>query len=127
MVRCYWEKAMGKLYLTPEELEQFPTIRDVSVQGFGKDPKNWGLYLDPDNNICFGERSSQCFIQHTLEEIFEELHITYGEEYNKENILLTYFFNMETEMIDFDFIELSLYEDLRSIHYYDAELPAIVH
>lgn len=82
---------MGKTYLSTKELRQFPTLQKLAEGSKGYDKSIWGLCMNTDGDISFGEASPEWKLLINLENLFvcASYQIDF-ETNNAEDIILFY-------------------------------------
>jgi hypothetical protein len=89
---------MAKTYLDERELEQFPTIQELTDRMGWWDSNVWGICLNQrTGDLAF----TSCFqegweLWHSMEDIYAEAHTVFGERYKPEKIRFMYFVGILT-------------------------------
>ncbi|MCF7898867.1 MAG: hypothetical protein K9L31_02865 [Candidatus Pacebacteria bacterium] len=116
---------MAKLYLTEEELEQFPTISELVTQIGDREIEEWGFRQNVDGDISLGEDTSDRQLVIPLSDVHEEARIAFGESYSPSNIKVIYSVEIYPDpyFVCFELIDLSEYKEFME---YTAKYPPII-
>lgn len=106
---------MGKLYLTEEELEQFPTISDLVSQIGDSSMEEWGFCQNIDGDITLGEDTTSWQLVIPLISIHEEAQVYFGLNYSPSNLRVIYHVEVypDPNLVCFELIDMSEYQEYR--------------
>ncbi len=106
---------MARLFLTEEELEQFPTISDLVSKIGDSSIKEWGFCQNDKGDITLGEDTGIWQLVIPLIDIHEEAVESFGANYSPSNIKVVYCVELypDPNLVDFQLFDLSEYREFK--------------
>ncbi len=106
---------MARLFLTEEELEQFPTISDLTSKIGDANIEEWGFCLNINGEFALGEDTAEWQIVIPIRDIHEEACTAFGMDYSPSNVKVVYYVEIypDPNSVDFQLVNLSDYKEFK--------------